>query len=131
MRILTIVMLIATSGPLAAQSAMSGAEFDAYTKGKTLHFLNNGQQYGVERYFPGNRVEWSFLDGECQTGFWYQSEEMICFEYDENPTPQCWVFSIQNNKLMGVFEGDTSNTVLVEDQGRADPMLCLGPKIGV
>jgi len=35
---------------------------------KTLFYAQNGGDYGAERYLRNRRVEWSFLDGEMQSG---------------------------------------------------------------
>ena len=69
-------------GPAFAQSPMTAAEFEAYTNGKTLYFNNQGETYGAERYFDKRRVEWSFLDGVCQQGRWFEAgRDYICFVY--------------------------------------------------
>ncbi|MBM7068741.1 hypothetical protein [Actibacterium sp. 188UL27-1] len=123
--------LIATVTPVLAETPMSAAEFDAYTQGKTLYFYNDGQAYGVEQYLPNNRVRWSFLDGECKDGTWYQSGEFICFVYEDREDPQCWTFFKQGNSLRALFEDDPNATELYEAGNTDDEMLCLGPEVGV
>ena len=77
-------------GPAFAQSPMTAAEFEAYTNGKTLYFNNQGETYGAERYFDKRRVEWSFLDGVCQQGRWFEAgRDYICFVYEDTVDPQC------------------------------------------
>ena len=80
------------STPVQAEP-MSGAEFDAYTKGKTLYFGRGGAPYGAEVYLDNRRLRWSFLDGECKDGYWYEeAPSSICFVYEDRPEPQCWSF---------------------------------------
>ncbi|MGR3445078.1 MAG: hypothetical protein ACU0DP_16810 [Thalassococcus profundi] len=117
--------------PALAQAAMSGAEFEAYVTGKTLYFGQNGQAYGVERYLPDRRVRWSFLDGQCKDGYWYEEAEQICFVYGDNPVPQCWTFFREGSGLRAVFENDPASTALYEARQDEEPMMCLGPDVGV
>jgi hypothetical protein len=124
-----LAMLLAT--PLAAQSSMTADEFDAYTRGKTLFYNSNGQTYGAERYLDNRRVEWSFLDGECKPGEWYEENGQICFTYEDNPSPQCWTFEAGTGGLIARFENDPTTTELYEAQDNDQDLLCLGPKVGV
>ncbi|WP_422047995.1 hypothetical protein [Shimia sp.] len=115
-----------------AQSAMSGAEFEAYVTGKTLFFEADGQRYGVEEYLPNRRVRWSFLDGQCKEGEWFEQGAQICFVYEDNPSPQCWSFFESARGLTATFENEPNGTVLYEiDPAAGEEMLCLGPQVGV
>lgn len=125
-----LVALI-VAGPLAAQSTMTAEEFDAYTRGKTLFYTSNGETYGAERYLENRRVEWSFLDGECKPGQWYEDNGQICFTYDDTPAPQCWSFEVGAQGLIARFENNPTTTELYEAADSDQDMLCLGPKVGV
>lgn len=116
--------------PVAALAEMSAAEFDAYTKGRTLTFLNQGRAYGVEEYFDNRRVRWSFLDGRCQEGRWYEEAGEICFVYEYEPSPQCWTFSETARGLRAELGGE-GGLELYEAQETDEPMLCIGPDVGV
>jgi len=122
-------VLAATAAALQA-APMSAAEFEAYTQGKTLYFREGGQAYGAERYLPGRRVEWSFLDGRCKMGEWYPQGDAICFTYEDNPDPQCWVFEQQGGRLKADFLGEGSGTILYEAEQSDEPMYCMGPDVG-
>jgi hypothetical protein len=124
-------LAIVIAAPLAAQSTMTAQEFDAYTRGKTLFYNSNGQTYGAERYLENRRVEWSFLDGECKPGQWYEDNGQICFTYDDNPDAQCWTFQLGNGGLIARFENATPTTELYEAEDIDEKLLCLGPRIGV
>lgn len=126
----TLFLLALVAAPLAAETSMSAADFDTYTQGKTLYFGTDGSRYGVEEYLPDRRVRWSFLDGKCKDGFWYEDAGQICFVYEDNPNPQCWSFFDRGGHLGAVFENGSNSTELYEIEGDAE-MLCLGPEVGV
>lgn len=128
----TLALLFALlAAPLAAQDLLTAEEFDAYTRGKTLFYGQNGQAYGAEIYHENRRVEWSFLDGECKTGEWYEDAGLICFVYEDNPNPQCWSFTRGTGGLIARFENRPNTTELYEAEESGQEMLCLGPKVGV
>lgn len=130
MRALALLLLLAAT-PALAEEPMSGAEFEAYTEGKTLLYAHEGQTYGGEDYLPGRRVRWSFLDGKCLAGTWYDSGELICFSYEDAPdAPVCWRFYAQPGGLRAELDGQDYTQELYET-GEADkPLFCLGPEVG-
>ncbi len=132
MRVILLALALSLGGPLAALAEMSAEEFDAYTRGHTFYYGAEGAEpYGAEEYLPGRRVRWSFLDGECQEGHWYADGPLICFVYETRPEPQCWRFERGGGRLVARFEGDTAVTELYEVRKSREPLMCLGPKIGV
>lgn len=110
---------------------MSAAEFDAYTRGKTFYYGSMGEPYGAEEYLPNRRVRWTFLDGKCQDGVWYEEDGLICFVYENQPDPQCWSFERQGGGLIARFENDPLQTELYEVRRTDEPLQCLGPEVGV
>lgn len=131
MKHLTLTLCLMMAVPAAAQDHMSAEEFDAYTKGKTLYYGRDGAAYGAEIYHENRRVQWSFLDGQCKEGRWYEQAGLICFVYEDNPDPQCWSFQEGANGLIATFENEPADTPLYEAQDAGEEMLCLGPEIGV
>lgn len=125
------LLIVLLGSAAAAQESMSAEEFDRYTRGKTLFFGQNGRAYGAEIYKEDRRVQWSFLDGECKDGEWYEDNGLICFVYEDNPTPQCWSFEKGPSGLIARFENRPGTTELYEAQDLGEEMLCLGPRIGV
>jgi hypothetical protein len=115
----------------AAQTPMSASEFESYTTGRTLYFYSAGEAYGVEEYHDGRRVTWSFLDGECREGVWFPQGEQICFVYEDRPVPQCWTFYREADGMRAIFEGGDGSTELYEAGEADEPMMCLGPEVGV
>tara|TARA_R110000787_G_scaffold158289_1_gene272190 strand:- start:311 stop:706 length:396 start_codon:yes stop_codon:yes gene_type:complete len=131
MRYIAAFLCALCAQPVAAQDMMSAAEFDAYTRGKTLFYGRGGDAYGAEIYHENRRVQWSFLDGVCKEGEWYEEAGLICFVYEDNPDPQCWSFVEGTRGLIARFENEPGTTELYEAQDAGREMLCLGPKVGV
>ncbi len=114
-----------------AQTPLDGAAFDRYTQGKTLFYGFEGTSYGVEKYLPNRRVIWSFLDGKCQEGIWYEEGDHICFLYENGLEPQCWTFSLDGGGLVARFKNDAMQTELYEARDLGEEMICHGPDVGV
>lgn len=132
MRILFLITGLLAPLALQAQPLMTAEEFDAYTLGKTLFYGQSGAPYGAEIYHENRRVQWSFLDGECKEGHWYEADDnLICFVYDDNPDPQCWTFQQGPAGLIARFENDPASSTLYEANDIGEEMLCLGPEVGV
>ena len=117
--------------PLQADTPLGAEAFDQYTQGRTLFYGNDGVAYGVERYLEGRRVIWSFLDGNCREGVWYEQDGQICFVYEDRLDPQCWTFRLGPNGLSAQFQDDPQSTQLYEAEDLGEEMLCYGPDVGV
>lgn len=133
-RMITLWSLaLALPSLLSAQERMGGAAFDALTRGQTFYYGNGPEPYGAEEYLDDRRVRWSFLDGECKEGFWYETDEsLICFIYEDRPNdPQCWAFFLRGGRLVASFENGGSSTELYQIDKSEKPLLCHGPQIGV
>lgn len=126
------MLSLATGGAIAhADTPMTAAEFDAYTRHKTFYYGSNGQAYGAEEHLSNRRVIWTFLDGECHYGTWYPDGDQICFVYDNLPDPQCWRFQTSESGLIAQFENDPAQTELYEVENNPTPLICPGPEVGV
>lgn len=75
-------------------------------------------------------MRWSFLDGECREGRWFPEGDAICFVYEDDPDAQCWRFYQTGSGLRAEFLGGDGGA-LYETQAAEDPLLCLGPEVGV
>lgn len=127
MRISLILAVLAS--PAAAQSPLGAEAFDAYTRGKTLEYALGGAVYGAEQYLPGRRVRWTFFDGRCLDGRWYEDGELICFLYETQPgDPQCWTFSLDEDGLSAEFDGE--GDPIYETRAREGDLYC-EPEVGV
>ncbi|OIP82630.1 MAG: hypothetical protein AUK37_08810 [Rhodobacterales bacterium CG2_30_65_12] len=129
-RCATLAISLALAFPAFAQEPMSAAAFEAYTTGKTLHYGTGGEVYGGEDYLPGRRVRWSFLDGHCLAGRWYDDGPLICFVYEDDPAPVCWAFFESPGGLIARLDGDQARALYEIGEAGA-PLFCLGPEVGV
>ncbi len=54
MKLFLMLLAFCLSGvAFAAETPMSGAEFEAYATGRTLTYAERGVIYGIEEYLPG------------------------------------------------------------------------------
>jgi len=128
-RVLLLSALFAT--PALAEGPMSAEAFDRYATGKTLFYGSGGTPYGAEQYLPGRKVIWTFLDGDCRQGLWYEENGLICFRYERDPeAPQCWSFFEEDGGLIARFENDPAARVLIEVEQSPEPLSCPAPYIG-
>ncbi len=130
MRFLALILSL-IAAPSLAQEYMTADEFDAYTKGRTFSYGADGMPYGIEQYLDNRRVRWSFVEGTCQEGEWYEEDGLICFVYDTEPDPQCWSFREGPNGLIAKFENDPTSVELYEVGQSDEPLVCPGPDVGV
>lgn len=130
---LAATFLILSTLPAVAQQAMTGDEFDRYSRGKTLFYGSQNAPYGAEQYLTNRRVIWTYLDGECMHGEWFEAAEgLICFVYEEKlESPQCWSFFREGGQLSAQFENNPEARELVEVAQSDEPLVCTGPKVGV
>lgn len=115
----------------AQEETLSPEEFDSYSQGKTLFFSQHGRAYGVEQYLRGRKSIWSFANGTCVRGAWFEDNGLICFTYENNTVPQCWTFHKNGNRYSARVQGaDPANDLMVIERND-DPIACLGPEVGV
>ncbi|MEM6372370.1 MAG: hypothetical protein AAF727_06275 [Pseudomonadota bacterium] len=131
MRFILIVTTLMSTCVAAMAGPMTAAEFEAYVTGKTLYYGRAGAPYGAEIYHENRRVTWSFLDGECKEGYWYDDGPNICFVYEDRDEPQCWTFERGSGGLIASFENNPQSEALYEAQDLGEEMVCYGPKVGV
>ena len=113
--------------PALAETPMSGAEFEAYTTGKTLSYGTGAEPYGVERYHENRRVTWAFVGGDCIEGEWYEPEPgMICFAYPDLEPEQCWRFFEEEQGLRAEFVNDPALSTLFEVSDTDLALICPG-----
>lgn len=134
-RILIAICLLC--GAAYAQDApkprpMTGAEFDAYTLGNTLTYMESGKTYGIEQYLSNHQVTWSYENDECRKGYWYEPEPaMICFNYENTPGgPQCWNFFKTDSGIRARFISEPMGLELYEARISRAPLVCFGPRVG-
>lgn len=132
MRSPALVALLLGTLPAAAQTPMSAETFRALTEGRTLYFTLNGQPFGAEQYFPGQRILWRFDGGACRAGSWHAEGEHICFLYEGDTTAQCWYFNDTGTGLRASLIAKDTAPPFALDFSHSDttPLTCPGPEIG-
>jgi hypothetical protein len=128
MRAILLALLLAT--PAAAQQPLSAEAFDALTQGRTMAWAEFGQVYGVEQYLPGRRVRWTVLGEDCKLGHWYAEGTMICFQYEDDPEPDCWEITEGGAGLFARYASNPPEAEPVVVTETTQPMACFGPRIG-
>ncbi len=129
-RLLFFLALMLAS-PVMAQQTLSGAEFDALTKGRTFSYTVDGESYGAEQYLPERGVQWSFEQGQCLHGTWFEQNDEICFVYDDDPIPVCWRFYLDESGLSAELAQDPVGSRRYMAHEQSQNLSCPGPKVGV
>ncbi|MCF3581154.1 hypothetical protein L2E76_11560 [Planktothrix agardhii 1811] len=114
----------------AAEAPLTADQFDALTLGRTLTWAEFGQVYGVEQYLPDRRVRWTVLGDDCKLGHWYPEGQMICFQYEDDPEPDCWTITPGATGLDARYAGSAADSVPVVVEETTEPMACFGPEVG-
>ena len=94
MRTATLSLLVAAVAlPAFAQEPLKGDSFEALVGGRTLTYGAKSQPpRGYERYYSDRRVTWAEPGGTCLEGRWYPDGPRICFTYDVEPGPFCYLY---------------------------------------
>ncbi|MBI1416158.1 MAG: hypothetical protein GC146_02950 [Limimaricola sp.] len=107
---------------------MSAGAFEAYTTGRTITYAEQGATtYGREHYGPDRTVLWSDDGQTCTAGRWYPNGSRICFVYEDDPTPQCWIFFKTAKGLRALYQNHPGVGPLLEVPGPDAPLACAGP----
>lgn len=128
----TVVLLVLQTAPGAAAELVPPEAFQTMSEGRTLHFTLDGAQFGAEQFFPGRRSLWRFADGSCAPGRWEAQGPQICFLYDADPTPICWLFRREGAEFAALLlDGGAETGFRLElDRVAEDPLPCPGPPVG-
>ncbi|HPE26034.1 hypothetical protein [Albidovulum sp.] len=129
MRIAALIALVASPALGADDRPLSAEAFAALTTGRTITYSSGGIYYGTEQYLPGRRVIWTFGD-YCQEGRWDARDDMICFTYEDDEAPSCWIFRRRADGLAAWDDDDPEGEPLVSTYQSRAPMAC-GPEVGV
>lgn len=125
-----LVALLATA---AAAEIIPPAEFEALSEGRTLTFDKGGTFYGAEQYGPNRYSLWQDATGDCAEGSWFPAGDAICFVYDRQPEPICWIFERRDGdyfaRVAGTPPRDASEIRLREIID--EPLSCPAPDLGV
>jgi hypothetical protein len=118
------------AAPAHAETPLTAEEFDALSLGRTMTWAQFGQVYGVEQYLPDRRVRWTVLGDDCRAGHWYADGTSICFQYEDDPLPDCWIITRTGAGLTANYTSDGGSAAPVAVTETLEPMACFGPKVG-
>lgn len=122
---------IALASPALAETPLTAAEFDTLTLGRTMTWAEFGTVYGVEQYLPGRRVRWTVLGDDCKAGHWYMDGPAICFQYEDDPLPDCWEITRSESGMLARYITNTPDAEPVVVEETTEPLACFGPEVGV
>ncbi len=127
------IVLAFLPGIAWAEVPLTGAEFDAYTLGKTMTYGEGGRIWGREQYLPDAKVIWAFEGEECKRGTWTEAAPgLICFSYEDAPAnSECWHFYKGEGRLMAQSTKGDGSFPLAAIEETATPLACPGPDVGV
>lgn len=132
MRHLALTLALALGpGPALASPPVTAEEFEAHVTGSTITYRQHDYIFGTEEYLDGRKVRWSVAPNECQYGRWYPEGEAICFVYEDDPTPHCWTFWMENGALAALSTEAAAGDELYEIARSPTPLACPGPDVGV
>lgn len=128
MRALLAMCLLAS--PALAEPPLTADQFGALTLGRTMSWSEFGAVYGVEQYLPDRQVRWTEVGDDCKTGYWYPEGTAICFQYEDDPAPDCWEITVSGRDLLARYTTNPPDTAPVVVTGTTEPLACFGPKVG-
>ena len=134
MRIVLALLLAASpafAAPAFADEPLNADQFDALTLGRTMTWSEFGAVYGIEEYLPNRRVRWSAVGDDCKLGHWYAEAGAICFRYEDDPEPDCWIVTQSGTDLFARYLTNPPEIDPVKVQDAPAPMSCPGPEVGV
>lgn len=123
--------MAATACPTLAGQVLTAEEFEAHVTGQTVTYSQFGTLFGTEEYLPDRQVRWSVAENLCQYGSWYPQGRDICFVYEDDPTPHCWTFWKEDDRLVALSVTAEPGEELYEIDRSETGLSCPGPDVGV
>ncbi len=125
-----LAALLSATGPALADPPLTGAEFDALTLGRSMTWSEFGMVYGVEHYLPNRQVLWAAAGRDCTPGHWYEDGPAICFKYETDRDPDCWIITRSAQGFSASYTTSPPGTEPVVVAETPDPPACPGPEVG-
>lgn len=129
MRAVLLPFALATA-PAFAEDPVTAEEFDALTLGRSMAWSESGTVYGLEQYLPGRRVRWAAVGEDCTLGHWYAEGPAICFKYETDSEPDCWIITRSATGFDALYITSPPGTTPVAVAETRDPPACPGPEFG-
>ncbi|WP_137112726.1 hypothetical protein [Rhodobacter sp. SY28-1] len=127
----TLLALLLATGPAFAEEPLTAEDFDALTRGRSMTWAEFGTVYGVEQYLPDRRVRWAVVGDDCKTGHWYADGPAICFKYEDDIEPDCWIITRSGDGFSARYTLNPPEAEPVTVTETLDPPACFGPEVGV
>jgi hypothetical protein len=132
MKYLYAFMISAIFTPMQAETIINPSEFKTLATGKTLYFSKDGEPYGAEQFFKGQRTKWRFSNGTCEKGEWFTDDDLFCFNYERGIETQCWhFFKTDENSYAARAEGAPKEEIINLEAIDKNPLLCSGEGLSV
>ena len=128
-----MILLVAAAPALAETPPaipLTADEFDALTLGRTMSWAEFGAIYGIEEYLPDRRVRWSAVGKDCTLGHWYAEGPAICFQYENDLEPDCWIIVRSATGLVANYTTNPPETEPVAVEDTSETPACLVPEVG-
>lgn len=125
-----VLALLLAAAPAFAEAPLDADQFDALTLGRTMTWAESGTVYGTEEYLPNRRVRWKALGDDCKLGNWYAEGDAICFRYEDDPEPDCWIIKGSREGLLAHYLTSPPGTAPVVVEDTPGPLSCPGPEVG-
>lgn len=122
--------LALAAAPAFAEDPVTADEFDSLTLGRSMTWSDYGTVYGLEQYLPGRRVRWAAIGEDCTLGHWYADGPAICFKYEADSEPDCWIITRSPTGFDALYTANPPGTPPVAVAETPDPPACPGPEIG-
>jgi hypothetical protein len=129
------LLLTVLPGPLAAETPMTGAEFQAHVGNGTFSYVYSNGVRGVADYGPDRTLTWAFEGDQCIKGYWFEDGSQLCFAFMDDTLSACWHFFKDGDRLVGqatfLSSGNPLDLDIREVSHTDQPMSCPGPDVGV
>lgn len=120
------LLVALTASPAQAEedaAAMTPDAFRDLVEGRTVHYTYEGEYYGSEQFFTGDRATWQNPSGSCERGHWWEAGVEMCFRYG---TVSCWkVFEAGDRRHAVSRSGLKVDIESIDDK----PLLCEGDPV--
>ena len=130
-----LALCAALSGPAAAETPMTGAEFQAHVGTNTFSYAYSNGVRGTADYGPDRTLLWAFEGDDCISGKWFEDGDQLCFAFEDGRLSACWHFFKDNGRLRGqatyLGSGDLAEIEIFEVSHTDQPLTCAGPDVGV
>jgi hypothetical protein len=132
---LALALSAALSCPAAAETPMTGAEFQAHVGTGTFSYRYSNGVRGTADYGPGRTLLWAFEGDTCISGTWFEDGDQLCFAFQDGQLSACWLFYKDKGRLRGqatyLGSGDLAEIEIFEVSHTDQPLGCPGPAVGV